>query len=376
MNGAAPSRLIARLDAAIAAEPNPLQADLLRAERASHLARLGHGDEALADIAALHARHDTRPDARMSCWLAVAEGLASHFKDMGTQAADKLRRAQALSAAAGLKPLQALSAAWLAHLHYLQLDVPALARHVGEALALAAPDHHAARSRASLVVAQGLHFAGRIDLALPWYQRAREHANAEGDEATLSALMHNMAWLRAANIRKSSLTGASQHDEGEHALLAADSTWNFDLMVGATSLNSLVPLLRAQILTVDGGYQEAADLFAANIDLAVRQGMARVRGSFLADLSWCRANLGQLESSRSDAEAAEEGIDPNGKFDSRPFIRSRLVQVFRVLGDPESAARNEREAVREWEDYAVLQNQFLDALQPLGGPPTRLSENR
>jgi hypothetical protein len=361
-----PSRLLTRLDAEIAAARDPLQADLLRAERASHLARLGHGDEALADIAALHARYDAQPHAQMSCWLAVAEGLASHFRDMGAPAADKLRRAHALSAAAGLKPLQALSAAWLAHLHYLQLDVAATARCAHEALALAAPDHHAAQSRASLVMAQGLHFAGRIDLALPWYHRAREHANAEGDEATLSALMHNMAWLRAANIRKSALTGDGSHNEGEHALLAADSTWNFDLMLGATSLNSLVPLLRAQILVVEGDYATALGLFEGHIELAVKQGMARVRGSFLADLALCKVQVGQFDAARDDAVAAESGIDPNGKFDSRPFIRSTLARVFRALGDIESAERNEANSIREWADHAELQARFLETLLPPG----------
>ena len=361
-SGATPSRLIARLDAAIAAEPDPLQADLLRAERASHLARLGHGDEALADIAALHARHDTRPDARMSCWLAVAEGLASHFKDMGTQAADKLRRAQALSAAAGLKPLQALSAAWLAHLHYLQLDVPALARQVTDALALAAPDHHAARSRASLVVAQGLHFAGRIDLALPWYQRAREHANAEGDEATLSALMHNMAWLRAANIRKSSLTGASQHDEGEHALLAADSTWNFDVMVGATSLNSLVPLLRAQILTLEGQYLPALRLFEQNLEPGIAQGMGRMQSSLLADKAWCLTQLGQFDAARTEALAAKAAVSYKQHIDDQASTHSRLAQIYLLLEEREAADEESALAQSKWLEHDQLQSRLGEAL--------------
>jgi hypothetical protein len=363
MSNKSPSRLLMRLGAEIAAARDPLQADLLRAERASHLARLGHEDEALADIAALHARHDARPHAEMSAWLAVAEGLASHFKDMGAQASDKLKRAHALSAATGIKRLQALSAAWLAHLHYLQLDVPALARHVHEALALAEPDHHAAQSRASLVVAQGLHFAGRIDLALPWYHRAREHANAEGDEATLSALMHNMAWLRAANIRKSSLTGENKHDEGEHALLAADSTWNFDLLVGATSLNSLVPLLRAQILTVEGDYATALELFEGNIDRGVEQGMRRLLGSLMADQAWCRARLGQLDAAGVDAIKADAATDSTHHIDDRASSHSRLCQVHRLLGNVEAAERFENLARREWAEHDLLQSRLVDALR-------------
>ena len=84
-----PSRLLTRLDADIAAASNPFRADCLRAERAGYLARQGHVDEAKTELAALHRRHDARPNAEMSAWLSLAEGLLSYFNDRGLAATDK-----------------------------------------------------------------------------------------------------------------------------------------------------------------------------------------------------------------------------------------------------------------------------------------------
>jgi ubiquinone biosynthesis monooxygenase Coq7 len=47
--------------------------------------------------------------------------------------------------------------------------------HAAQALRLAQPTHHATLARVSLDIADALHFAGRIDLAKPWYAAVRDH---------------------------------------------------------------------------------------------------------------------------------------------------------------------------------------------------------
>ena len=229
----APSRLLSQLDARITATSDPFAADCLRAERACYLARQGHFNEVNAVLLDLRRRYELSPHAAISSWLNMAEGLLSHFSNMGSLARDKFRRAFAMSAAAGLRPLHALSAAWLANMDYHQEDIVSMVRHVAQSLQLADGAHHSARSRANLVVAHAYHLAGRLDLALPWYACARRHASAEGDDATIGALMHNMTWLRAANARQAMFTGVGNaySRAGEHALIGAESTWNFEQLV-------------------------------------------------------------------------------------------------------------------------------------------------
>lgn len=358
-----PSRLLLRLEAGITAARTTFEADCLRAERAGYLARLGHFDEVQAELAALHERYDHRPNAEISAWVNLVEGLVIHSRKMGQAARDKIRRAHALSGAAGLVRLRALSAAWLAHMDFLQVDIVAMTRHADEALTLADQSQSAVRARANLVVAQGYHQGGRLDLALPWYFFARQHAISDGDDATVSALMHNMAWLRASNFRQSKLLGTQVTDENDHALLSAQSTAHFDLLVGAVSLQAHIPVLQAKLFASNGRPADALALFDEHLSTALREGMVRLQADLLADQAWCRLQLGQMDEAMKDAVLAESNIDPQGQFDDRAFAHSRLAEVFSALGEPEAAARHQCLAEAAWHGHIEFQDRIVNLLK-------------
>src|SRR5882757_1112167 len=134
------SRLLQRLNTGIGSARSVHDADCLRAQRAAYRARIGAFAQADADMATLRGRYEGKPRAAISAWLHLAEGLRSHYTDLGHAARDKIQRAHALSTSAGLTSIQSLCAAWLAHLAYLRMDTAAIARHAGEALQLAAPE--------------------------------------------------------------------------------------------------------------------------------------------------------------------------------------------------------------------------------------------
>jgi tetratricopeptide (TPR) repeat protein len=362
MNKLPTSRLLARLDTAIVAERDPLRADLLRAERAAYLARQGETDGAKKELAALHQKHDGRPNVEMSAWLSLAESLVSYLSDMGPVAPDKMRRARALSQAAGLTRLHALSSAWLAQMDYNRFEIDLMAQHVGESLMLAPIEHHAARSRASLVVAQALHLSGRMDLAAPWYKRARDHAVADGDEATTSALMHNMSWLRMHAARQEVLTGLRAGSGGSHALLGFDSTVQYDHLQGIYSLEALKPILRAHILALEGHADQALILFDQHL-LSQPEGMSRLQCTMLADRAWCLAKVGRLDAAREVAMEAEVSFQQDTQVDDRAATHSRLAEVFRALGDLENSDRHLAHAQEAWRGFAELQGKISSVLR-------------
>jgi hypothetical protein len=359
------SRLLLRFNADIEAASSPVRADCLRAERAGYLARLGRFDEVRAELAALHQRYDPRPQAAISVWLNLVEGLLIHASNMGEGARDKISRAYALSAATGGLALRALSAAWLAHLDFLQARVSPMASHLTEALSLAEPEHHAARARATLVVAQGFHQAGRFDLALPWYASAKQHANAEGDDATVSALMHNMAWLKASNLRQDELLGTVSASENERALMSAQSTAHYDILVGSASLQAHVPMLRAKLLISNREPAAALALLEKYLPTALLEGMARLKADLLADQAWCRLQVGQNEGAKQDAWAAQASLNPEGLLDDRAFAHSRLAEVFAALEEPGAAAQHQQWAAVAWRGHTIFQGQMLAALTQL-----------
>ena len=358
-----PLRLVDRLDAFIARHPESFEGDCARAERACYWARQGQYEQATAELDALRRRYEAQPDPAISTWLSLADGLMSHFTDMGVPARDKMRRAHALSSAGRLLPLHSLSSAWLAHMDYTRMDFESMVRHLGQALHLAAADHHSARSRGNLVAAQALHFAGRLDLALPWYQRARTHANAEGDDATISAIMFNMASLRGSNLRQVALTGEGNAMEGVYALMSAEATVSFDERTGAHSAMPVLPLLRAQILALQGDPVQALAVYEANLNPV--PGMGRMRCANLADQAWCRSQVGQLHAARADALAAEASLGSDTQLDDRAATHSRCAQVFDALGDAEQALRHRDLATSLWQDHRAVQARVIDGVSGL-----------
>lgn len=359
------SRLLQRLNADIGSARSLLDADCLRAQRAAYQARIGAFEQADADLATLHGRYDGKPRAAISAWVHLAEGLRSHYTDLGHGARDKIQRAHALSSAAGLTSIQALCAAWLAHLAYLRMDAASIARHAGQALRLAGADDHAAQSRANLVVAQALDEAGRFDLAKPWYERAHQHATTEGDDATISAMMWNKAALRLAHLRQLACTGGDAAAVHEQVRLHVESTGRFDSWRGVQSLQSLQHILRAQFLAETGGHDEALALFDAHLDEALEQGLGGIAAVLMADQAWCRLQRGDRDAALNGARHAEAHLHQAQTHGDRAPAHSRLAQVFAGLTREQEAQRHEELAAAAWRGHVNDQTLLLQALAPL-----------
>lgn len=363
------SRLLSALDARIRKTRNPVESACLRAERATLLARQGQLDAARAELGALRTQFDPRPHAVVSAWASLAEGLVAYFENLSSSARDKLMRALALSEAVRAPSIQSVSAAWLAQMDFSCFDFGPMVRHVTEALETAPETLHSARSRASLVVAEAYHWCERLDLALPWYSLARQHATAEGDEATLSALMHNMAWLRIAEARRRSVFGAADVDEARYARLGAESVGTFDKLVGTNSLNALVPLLRSQALMLNDEFETALELLAAHTEKARNEGLDRMACVLLADTAWCRLRTGDLVRARFEADLALECVTTETHVDDLAMTHSRLAQIHESLGDVNLAKHHDSAAKAAWQLHMDRQVQLAELLVRNVGSP-------
>lgn len=357
------SRLLARLDAAIGRARHPIDAACVRAERAGFLARHGSFTEAQAELDALHAQFDSQPNPAVSAWLCIAEGWLLHFSSLSSGARDKMKRAQALSAAAGLSPLHALSSAWLAHMDYSINDAESMVRNLALALKLSAPDHHAARARACMVVALAYDFAERIERAQPWYARAREHAVADGDETTQSALNYNISAHRVHHAMQAAVFGGDVQDQARYALAGAECAGNFDEWVGTASLDALLPMQRACIASVQGQYGDALALYERHLAGAQKQGLARLTGNYLADMAWCRWHLGDRNGARRDGEAAAASIDSSMHVDDQATAHGRLGMLFRLLDDEALATQHDRRGQECWAMHQAYQAQVVQLLE-------------
>ena len=367
------SRLVARLDAAISAERNPIMAACLRAERSCALSRQGQLDEARRAIDELQVQFAWQPQPAVSAWLNLAEGINHYYRHERDSAAalDLIQRAHALSRAAQMAPLHALAAAWLAHMCLVRDDMTRMAQHLVEALQQARADHHGARSRACLIAANAYHLAGSLERALPWYTRARVHAVADGDEATLASLMHNQSSLRSHAVRLAALfdgDSLAHAEDARIALLGSESSGHYDIGTDNRALASTVPLEQAMRLTTCGRWKDALALFETWFDAARREGFDRLEPCFLADMALCRLELGDADGALRDAAEAQTALTRPCDVDDRAIAQAQLAHVYDLLGRPDEAALLRERARRDLAAHEAEQARLLALLDgALGG---------
>jgi hypothetical protein len=374
MNVKLRSRLAQKLDGEIAAvAAMPARCAVLQVQRAILWLRHGREAEARAELDRLHARALAHPRIELAAWLHLAEGLMAYFGAFGGDARDRVRRARLMAAGARLTSLQALADAWLAQMDFVGRDIDGLLQHAQAALAVLKPDDHAASYRVATAVASAWSLAAGEAAASPWYAWARQHAIAEGDDAGLAALLYNQTQMRAMRIRHAALAG--EPGEAPAVLLGVESIGHFDDAVGGSARGDLTPLLRAQLLTVQGDHAEAAALLEAQLPAAMAAGLARLGCSLLADLAWCWANSGEALRARALADQAaleaQAEDHPGCDVDERAALHARLAQVYARLHEDALAATQAEAARAAWAQDAAQRRDWAGRLTAarLGTPP-------
>ncbi|HEY8878243.1 MAG TPA: hypothetical protein VIN03_11805 [Roseateles sp.] len=366
------SRLAQKLDGEIAAAASmPARAAVLQAQRAILWLRHGREAEAREELNRLQVRALVHPRVELAAWLHLAEGLTAYFSAFGGGACERVRRALVMAQAAGLASLQALCDAWLAQMTFVERDIERLIAHA--AAVLAAPADNAAACRVASALGMAWDLAQDEAAASAWYAWGRRAASADGDDAGLAALLYNQMQMRALRIRHAALAG--EPGEAPAVLLGVDSIGHFDDAVGGSARADLTPLLRAQLLTVQGDFAAAAALLEAHLPEAVASGLARTGGSLLADLAWCWANTGESLRARVLADQAAVEVlaedSPHCDLDERAALHARLAQVYARLHEDALAARHGDAAQAAWADDAAQRRLWAERLSSagLGTPP-------
>ena len=358
----ADSKLLARLDAALAATRDPIRVGCLRAERAGYRARQGHFDRARKELEALRLEFALRPHPEISVWLCLLEGWIAYYSSLDESARGWMKRAYALSTATDLRRVRALSAAWLALSDYVADDVAAMVAHLEEALHTAAPDEHDVRARAGLVAAAAFDFVERKPEAQKWYASARDHARAIGDEQMLSAINYNIASQGGLHALQAAVFGGDVTGLARHALAAAEATANYDHWIGAKSLDALTPITMAVLWSLLGEHAKALGLYQAHVQAARDQGLEFLSAVFLADMAWCHWHGGAREAAAADLQAAHAQLTEARHADDRAVAYGRMAQVYELLGRGDEAAGHRAQADAAWAHHRAFQRRIVELL--------------
>jgi len=356
------SRLLKTLNAQASSTRDPVVWARAVCRAASHFARHGQTKDALTSIGVVRAQFGNELHHEVASWLMLAEGVL-HFFHMETyEAYDRIRRAYGLAIALKTQSAIPTCAAWMAHIEFNAGAYEKMAAHLVEALTLAPENDHQARARASLVLADAYHLTDQYVLARPWYERARLNAAGEGDEATLSAMLYNVAAFRAANVRLVDTFGGENAKEAHRASMETSSSINFDFAIGTEGLGFLSYILRGLILTIDKQYAEALKAFDS---IAEHRLPTRTLAPIFADRAWCYANLDQNDSAWKWALRAIDEVSKLTEADDIAYVESRVAQVADRLQFHAIAESHRANAVRFLEEHRAFQANLLEMLQKL-----------
>lgn len=329
------SRLLSTLQAEARTTSDPEKWARAVCRSAVHLGRQGQSALALKAIDQVRTSFALNLTPSIAAWLMLAEGTLEFYRENINEAFDRTRRAHAICIAAGLSEVRPTCAAWMALIQFNALQYLEMIKHLDEVLTFVTQDDHQALARASLVLADALHFAGDFNAARPWYQATRLHATAEGDEATLSAMLHNVAAFRAGNVRVADAFGVAMHEESHRAMMEANSAFHFDAALGTASFAMLVPLVRAQVLLVEQKFSEAEAAFEG-IDKSDLENKSVPL--LVIDLAWAKIKLGKHAAASALFQEANKLLPSVDHIDEIAYVNARMAAVSDALGNHDAAS--------------------------------------
>lgn len=355
------SKLLRDLDEQIRNSADRVEWARIVCRKASYFARQGETSQALQAIDRVRSEFAGRIEPEVACWLMLAEGILHYFELRPDDAYDRFRGAYGLAKTFDASRALPACAAWMAHIELDSCSYDSMIKFLEEAFANASPDDHPTLGRASLILADALHFAGQFQKARPWYEKTRLHATSEEDRSMLSALFHNVAAFRIANVRLADACGEGNPTEANRASMELYSAHNYDVGVGVTSFQHSIPLLQAQMLSVEGRHYEALVILTST-DLSRLQ--ARFHTIVEINKAWCSLSLGLRPQAIAFAKSAVERMTDDIEPDDLAYVLSRLVQIERIVGETilESCAERAALAVAQHRQAQSSLEKKLDQL--------------
>lgn len=336
--------LFAKLEAMASAASTDIDRWTFRAQRACALARFGRIEAARSEIHDLRALN-TSFEAKFTAWILLAEGLCDHFESLSTDAADRFKRAHSLASAIGNSEIRSLAAAWMGASEFLMGQYEAAALRAAEAIEQAPSNGHLARSRAHLVLANCLYGFGSEPLAAKHYAKARRFAVEAHDISMQSAILYNVAAFRLWRLSfEDAFSAPLVADEVRLAALEVDSIGNLDRGLQIASLETMVPLLRAQLRLVMGQWVDADAIYSEFIEGGTR----RLAPRYLAEQSHCNAMLSRRERALDLASQAQSLLTEKTELDDRAVCHARLSTSYTSLGMLQEA-RVQSEAAHKYQ---------------------------
>lgn len=356
------SRLLATLNEQAENTTDPLVWARTVCRAAAHYARHGMSFQALKAIGVVRDHYGINLDPEVASWLMLAEGVLHYFAVNTKDAYDRIRRAYGLAVALQNESALPICAAWMALVEFHDGEYTKMSSHLEEALTTARADDHPAHARACLVLADAYHLSGSYSLARPWYERARLRSADDGDNATLSAMLYNVAAIRAANARLDDTFGVESPAEKHRAGMEIASSRHYDHAIDSHGLDFLSLLLRGLVKTLSRNFDEALNLYR---EVEKSKLQPQMLSPMYADMAWCLVNTGKFEDGIRHMQLAIDSANHLYESDDRAYVNSRISQVLKLLNRSPESKQFELIAIIALNDHRTFQRTLLGQLEAI-----------
>jgi hypothetical protein len=360
--GVSVSPLLKRLEAQLSEERDPYRRAEFCATRACYLARVGSFQEARLEVAEVRKTFGDGRSGRVTVLLMLAEALVQHFGDLSISAADRVARALLLSKAMRDRELIALTSAWMGYFQFEKSDYEVSLRSIAESMENAGSQDHAAISRSAIVLLNTHALCGDWVSSQHWFLVGREHAVAEGDQASIEALFHSkavfgVAWLRAERCQSEVDPAALTRSRQEIA-----SARNLQHLTRINALEDYIELADAMLSSIESRYEAA---------LAKLQEL-EAKGPFPAghfnrsvraiERAFCCAGMDQTEAAVTALQEIDWVEVSNLDVDDRmvaEWMMNEMATKNSRLGDKETTLKRLKIARDNHDESVIALRQFL-----------------
>lgn len=362
--------LLATASQDLAGATTPIDKVVARIRLAVYSARQGNDQLARSHIDNLRAEPTSAAYSLAIAGANLAEGVVAYCSSDQATAVDRLRRSQALAASARAESLERWANAWLAHVAFDAGNLDQVHERGALALQGVAREEHAVLARVCSTLGVALHFGDRYLEAKPWYDVAHRHAIAEGDDLMIDALLHNVAAIRANNLRLRQVDGRMSRDELDRADLEFRSSINYDRLKTSQSFRWTLPFLEAHLAVLREEYTTAAELLERWLSAGFSKAPERASADAKSELALCYAKLNRLGEAWRLVQEVRDSKKHDTSDDEVAMIKYRCHQVADLCGHSSDAQSLYLEARQALEAHSAEQAHVANAIDRIGSPST------
>jgi hypothetical protein len=359
------SQYLKRIEESLASTHDPFLMGELKSRKAAYMARIGNFEDAKHLISEIRSEFFDGRSGRVTCLLMLAEAAVMHFEHFNEIAQDRIARALLLAQGMRDAEIIGLSAAWKAYIDFELSRFESMRIALKASTDAARENDHTALTRCALLKVLGAEFLGWREAAKHWFKIAHGHAIADGDQASIDALIFNKAAFALARQRLEWSRGCLDANQLPILRSELQSAKNLCLMVGITSFEGHIELSLARLETLRGDFMAAHEIYRSLESMSGFKPRQASVGALRIESAYCQLGMGQLVAAKTVLTEVDANLVTHLDPDEQVVILRMWTELVSSLGTSEDHEMARTLSAQAKTDYEKYESRLKAALEGL-----------